>query len=429
MPPVPRNAPCPCGSGRKYKLCCGLTRAQERELERRSGIVGELLALPKLFPLLRPESERFDAWVDEIWADAESLEATDEVLEEGVALLGDPERERIGRVYAEWFPDAWRSYVADLGDEALVQEAVVKGAVAAALGEQRDLDADLLELLERDDDLRSEPADLLTVVLEPCDLWGVHEAIALDEALPDSDEIEEEQWQAVISAQADRMLTEDHRRRLALLVERVRRQLPVRDSQEASAALERACEAFASDEGFRDRLAALLLGESLEWLEDLDEARADDAGPEDEERRRFAVPPARGTLGDVDLWLLDPADPDDRGALVLAEHPELAEAIERGDEETVVGGEPVNPRLQLALHEIVASQLWDGDPPEAWQTAQRLLAAGYERHEILHMLASVVAREVFDVLAEGRAVDPAGYVRALAGLPESWEAARSDPSA
>ena len=114
---------------------------------------------------------------------------------------------------------------------------------------------------------------------------------------------------------------------------------------------------------------------------------------------------------------------------MVAEHPELAEAIERGDEETVVGGEPVNPRLQLALHEIVASQLWDGDPPEAWQTAQRLLAVGYERHEILHMLASVVTREVFDVLAEGRAVDPAGYVRALAGLPESWEAARADPSA
>ena len=140
-------------------------------------------------------------------------------------------------------------------------------------------------------------------------------------------------------------------------------------------------------------------------------------------------PPARGTLGNVDLWLLDPADPDDRGFLVLAEHPELAEAIERGDEEVVVGGEPVNPRLHLTLHEVVASQLWDGDPPEAWQTAQRLLAAGYERHEILHMLAAVVAREVFGLLAEGQAVDPAGYVRALAGLPESWEAARADPSA
>jgi hypothetical protein len=58
----------------------------------------------------------------------------------------------------------------------------------------------------------------------------------------------------------------------------------------------------------------------------------------------------------------------------------------------------VNPVLHIAMHEIVANQLWANDPPEMWETAARLLAAGYERHEVLHMLASVVSDELFEAL-------------------------------
>ncbi len=46
---VPRNAPCPCGSGEKYKRCCELTGGAEgarRALKIRIlGIVGVTLAL------------------------------------------------------------------------------------------------------------------------------------------------------------------------------------------------------------------------------------------------------------------------------------------------------------------------------------------------------------------------------------------------
>lgn len=36
MPKIPRNAPCPCGSGHKFKKCCGkkLTEEQCKELKR-----------------------------------------------------------------------------------------------------------------------------------------------------------------------------------------------------------------------------------------------------------------------------------------------------------------------------------------------------------------------------------------------------------
>jgi hypothetical protein len=149
------------------------------------------------------------------------------------------------------------------------------------------------------------------------------------------------------------------------------------------------------------------------------------AGPfadDTEERRRFAAPSAHGVFDDVDLSLLDPADPDQRRFLIRAEHLELAGALEREDDE--VGVDEVNPRLHLTIHEIIATQLWDNDPPEVWQTAKRLIAAGYERHEILHMLGSALTSEIWHVLSERRPDGNDRYLHALAALPGSWEAQR-----
>src|SRR3954447_4202366 len=125
-----------------------------------------------------------------------------------------------------------------------------------------------------------------------------------------------------------------------------------------------------------------------------------------EERRRFAVPPVTGEYLEIDLALLDPADPDERRILIEAEHPELHRALESGRDEIHLGGETINPTLHIAMHEIVANQLWDDNPPEVWRTAQRLLAVGYERHEILHMLASVVANDVYVILKTDTPHDP-----------------------
>lgn len=42
--------------------------------------------------------------------------------------------------------------------------------------------------------------------------------------------------------------------------------------------------------------------------------------------------------------------------------------------EVIVGGQLVNAALHVSLHEIVATQLWNDDPPELWQAAVRLPA-------------------------------------------------------
>jgi hypothetical protein len=158
-----------------------------------------------------------------------------------------------------------------------------------------------------------------------------------------------------------------------------------------------------------------------------DEGGASAGSASGEARRNFVCPPARGEYDGIELEYLDPADPDDRSILIEAEHPELHRALRGRESEVTVGGQLINPRLHMTMHEIVANQLWDDDPPETWETAQRLIALGYERHEVLHMLCSVVAREMWKVMDAGLASDRARYASALEELPESYFALADEP--
>jgi hypothetical protein len=107
--------------------------------------------------------------------------------------------------------------------------------------------------------------------------------------------------------------------------------------------------------------------------------------------------------------------------MIALAHPQLSDAIADGAEEVRVGATTMNPRLHLAIHEIVAQQLVDGDPPEAIETAQRLLAIGRDQHEVLHMLGSTVSAHLWNALHDQRPYGRAEHVAALAALPGSWD--------
>lgn len=129
------------------------------------------------------------------------------------------------------------------------------------------------------------------------------------------------------------------------------------------------------------------------------------------DRRIFAMPYVGTRIGGEDYPQLDPADPDDRRLLIEGEHPEYHQVLTdpaAGDE---IGG--VNPRLHLSIHEIVANQLWEDDPPEVWQAARRLRDRGLDRHEILHRLMSVAVDQLHGALTSGTAADTAAYARGL----------------
>ena len=141
--------------------------------------------------------------------------------------------------------------------------------------------------------------------------------------------------------------------------------------------------------------------------------------PEPGDRRSWAVPPAHGTYRGCDLELLDPGDEDDRELLIEARHPRFAGAFKSG-QDVVIDGRAVNPRLHVAMHQVVANQLLAADPPETWQAVQRLAGLGYDWHTVMHMITSLVSEDVYRALQEGRQPDPADYTRRLSELPGDW---------
>jgi len=142
------------------------------------------------------------------------------------------------------------------------------------------------------------------------------------------------------------------------------------------------------------------------------------ARSEDDRRRFVADPDAVVALG---LRLEQLSDPDVRAVVIGHEHPEFEEALSEDRREIESRGGPMNPRLHLKLHEVVATQLWDDAPPEVWDTAVRLLDAGYERHEVLHMLARPVSDQIWAALHDERPYDRERHVAALNALPGTWE--------
>src|SRR3954469_10393400 len=140
----------------------------------------------------------------------------------------------------------------------------------------------------------------------------------------------------------------------------------------------------------------------------------------DRDRRLAFAIPALPDDDDVEAELLDAADPDARALLIAAAHPELDTDVET----LIVDGREMNPRLHLTIHEIVATQLADDDPPEVWETAQRLHRLGYGRHEILHMLGSAMTPQLWPAARERRKYDREEHRAALAAMPESWERER-----
>ena len=93
-------------------------------------------------------------------------------------------------------------------------------------------------------------------------------------------------------------------------------------------------------------------------------------------RRAFAFPLLHGWHAGVNLGALDPADPEDRRVLLAADHD--------------AGAARRSASRHIARHLALADRLWRGDPPELWESAQRLLDSGTERHAVLHALMDAI---------------------------------------
>ncbi len=137
-------------------------------------------------------------------------------------------------------------------------------------------------------------------------------------------------------------------------------------------------------------------------------------------RVEFVAPPLEGEYDGIDVAQLDPTDADERSLHIEAEH-ELA-AVWDGDDPH--HDPSASAGAHYALHEVVAAQIVDDEPPEVWATAQRLVEDGYDRHEVIHMIAGAVAAELWHTQTAQQPFDQASYLQRLELLPESWEQER-----
>ncbi|MDE1168602.1 MAG: hypothetical protein PW845_25285 [Pseudomonas sp.] len=70
------------------------------------------------------------------------------------------------------------------------------------------------------------------------------------------------------------------------------------------------------------------------------------------------------------------------------------------------------------LIQAIENQIESDNPPAAKATFNKLTLVGYERDDILEMMAHVLAVEIDKILEEDRAFDTVWYETALRALPE-----------
>jgi hypothetical protein len=96
-------------------------------------------------------------------------------------------------------------------------------------------------------------------------------------------------------------------------------------------------------------------------------------------------------LADWGLWVEPGAEPEDEPGAIAASNVAFA---------------------------IAVRQLVHDDPPEVWETAMRLQGLGYERLDVVRMLASTLVPQLTDLVA-GEPFDPDRQRLALDALPDS----------
>ena len=153
------------------------------------------------------------------------------------------------------------------------------------------------------------------------------------------------------------------------------------------------------------------------WAAETTDCWFDEPIPGD--RRSWAVPPGHGTYHGLELERLDPDDEAERTFLLEAQHLEWEEALEAHEEVITDSGETVNPTLHVALHGLIANQLLNDDPPETWQTVQRLAGLGYDWHNVMHMVIGPVSAFLQQAMT-GRPFDRDVYRQQLNELPGDW---------
>lgn len=75
-----------------------------------------------------------------------------------------------------------------------------------------------------------------------------------------------------------------------------------------------------------------------------------------------------------------------------------------------------HPILNDIIYGIVENQIRDNNPKETKETLNRLMNLGYNRHDAIQKIGSVVTEEIYDVLKKSEDFNENRFVRKLLSL-------------
>ena len=86
-----------------------------------------------------------------------------------------------------------------------------------------------------------------------------------------------------------------------------------------------------------------------------------------------------------------------------------------------MGGESItmseyNPRLKRLVLEVVDNQIRDNNPPETKATLERLMKSGHSRQESREIIGAAIAKQIWEIMAQGAEFDEAKYSAELRKL-------------
>ncbi|WP_455823409.1 hypothetical protein [Pseudomonas graminis] len=87
-------------------------------------------------------------------------------------------------------------------------------------------------------------------------------------------------------------------------------------------------------------------------------------------------------------------------------------------EPTDINNDDEEEFTESTLTQAIENQIESDNPPAAKATFNKLTLVGYEREDILNLMAHVLAVEIDKMLEEDRAFDTQWYETALRALPE-----------
>jgi hypothetical protein len=76
--------------------------------------------------------------------------------------------------------------------------------------------------------------------------------------------------------------------------------------------------------------------------------------------------------------------------------------------------------LHIALHGLIANQILSDDPPETWQTVQRLAGLGYDWHNVMHMIVGPVSSFLYQAMTGAQPFEREVFRRQLNELSGDW---------